>query len=260
MLNDYTLVLSQQIQLNETIFEMTLKGHLTQDIRPGQFVNVTIPDQTKLLRRPFGVAEVCDDRQGIKLIYRVVGSGTETLAHLAVGTKLQVLGPLGNGFSFDFLAPISKVLIVSGGTGLPPLYQLTKTLSSAGHHLDIAMGFPDKSRVFYESKMRAFGHTAIITDDGSYGAKGDITDLLKTTFPDKDYDAIYACGPKGLELAVSERFKGHPHAYVSAEARMACGIGICNACVLHATNDFEDEHYQKVCTDGPVFSINEVIL
>lgn len=257
MIQDMDLTITQQRKLATGTFEMTLSAtSKLPEIQPGQFVNVQLPDSQYPLRRPFGISEVLPSENSIKLIYRVVGQGTELMAQLQTGTILPVLGPLGHGFPIDFLPKQASVLIVSGGTGLPPLYELAKTLAKAGHRLDIALGFPTKARVFYESEMRALGHTEVITDDGSYGAKGIITDLLDQPSFQKTYQAVYACGPKALESAVMTRYKSHPHAYISAEARMACGIGICNACVLHTP----DNGVKKVCTDGPVFHVSEVIL
>ncbi|MCH4172504.1 MAG: dihydroorotate dehydrogenase electron transfer subunit [Lactobacillus sp.] len=261
MIKDYTLTVTNQIQVADTIYELTLAGDITKDpIAAGQFVNVKIPNPAYILRRPFGIAEVNVDQGYIKLIYRVVGDGTQILAQLTKGATLNVLGPLGHGFPSEFLNQAADVLIIGGGTGLPPLYELSRRLSAQGHHLDIALGFPNKQRVFYETKMAQFGHTVVSTDDGSYGLQGTIIDLIDQNFADKSYQAIYACGPRGLELAVSDHFSGHPHAYISAEARMACGIGICNACVLHTTADTSGATNKKVCTDGPVFHINEVVL
>lgn len=251
------LTITKQIEIATGTFEMTLAGTLElPEIRAGQFVNVQLLDSQFPLRRPFGISEVLTAENSIKLIYRVVGQGTELMAQLKPGTLLNVLGPLGNGFPTDFLSEHANVLIISGGTGLPPLYELAKHLANDGHHLDIALGFPTKDRIFYEAEMKALGHTAVITDDGSYGTKGLITDLLDQPLFQKSYQAVYACGPKAVELAVMDRYKTHPHAYISAEARMACGIGICNACVLHTP----DHKVKKVCTDGPVFHVREVVL
>ncbi|MFD1672243.1 dihydroorotate dehydrogenase electron transfer subunit [Agrilactobacillus yilanensis] len=255
MVFDDQLTVIQQKEIAVGTFEMCLAGEMAKrPIHPGQFVNIQIPEAS--LRRPFGIAEVNQQAGYIKIIYRVVGAGTEAMAQLALGTKLQVLGPLGHGFPIDQLPKKATVLIVSGGTGLPPLYELTRVLAARGHQLDIALGFPTKNRVFYEENMAQFGHTEVITDDGTYQNKGLITDLLDQSFSTKSYDAVYACGPRPLELAVSQRFAQHPQAYISAEARMACGIGICNACVVRTP----DNGYKKVCSDGPVFHVNEVIL
>ncbi|MCD2256582.1 dihydroorotate dehydrogenase electron transfer subunit [Agrilactobacillus fermenti] len=261
MIKDYTVTVEQQVELAPTIFELTLNGAIaTAGITAGQFVNVKIPDDQYILRRPFGVAEVNETKAQIKLIYRVVGEGTEIMAKVQPDDQLKVLGPLGHGFPIDFLQPKDRVLIVGGGTGLPPLYELGRRLQQKQVQMEMALGFPTRERVFYEHEFAAFGETYVSTDDGTYGIQGTIIDLLNQKFKAHEYQAIYACGPRGLEIAVSNYFAGHPNAYISAEARMACGIGICNACVLHTKADPNGPSEKKVCVDGPVFHIDEVLL
>ncbi|MFD0897251.1 dihydroorotate dehydrogenase electron transfer subunit [Loigolactobacillus binensis] len=252
------LTVCRQRQLTADVFELTLQGKMaTIAQQAGQFVDVLVPDQRYLLRRPFGITQVDAAKQQLTLIYRTVGQGTSILSQLKVGANLDTLGPLGNGFPTEFLQTKQHVLIIGGGTGIPPLYNLAQQLVARGVQVTSAIGFGTQKQIFYEAEFRALGAVHYATDDGSYGFHGHIGLLLDAEFATTHFDAIYACGPRGLLLAVNNRYREHPHAYISLESRMACGVGECYACVVPAE---DQQALYKVCDDGPVFATGKVAI
>lgn len=211
-------------------------------VTPGQFMHVKLPDQSLILRRPISVAMY--DKHQIHLIYKVVGEGTACLSQVEVGSKLDVLGPLGSGY------PLEKgnILIVGGGMGVAPLYQLARTLKD--ENLTIVLGFGSQAMMYYVDKFRELGRVYLTTDDGSVGVKGHVGNVLSDL---GQFDAVYACGPIPLLYYVQKKYENLDKVYVSLEERMACGIGACYAC------DTKDKKY-RVCHDGPVFKAKEVTI
>ncbi|KRM22201.1 dihydroorotate dehydrogenase electron transfer subunit [Latilactobacillus graminis] len=255
------LTITKQTEIIPGIYELCLYGDITQQpIKPGQFVDIKIPDDAHLLRRPFGIAHVDRQNKTITLLYRVVGKGTAYLSRCPLKTELSVLGPLGNGYPSDHLMPGQNALIIGGGTGIPPLYELSRQLVAKNINVHHVFGFANQAAIFYEAPFRALGPVSYATNDGSYGYHGHVGLLLDAQFADavSHYDAVYACGPKGLLMAVDSRFSKHPHAYISLEERMACGIGACYACVTKLRRNPDIQ--LKICDDGPVFKTNEVLI
>ena len=136
---------------------------------------------------------------------------------------------------------------------MPPLYYLGKRLKEKNVNIISVLGFQSKDHVFYENEFKALGQTIIVTDDGSYGEKGFVTDVLGQL---PAFDMFYSCGPLGMLRAVTKSLESKS-GYISLEERMGCGVGTCAACVI-PTNTTEG--YKKICHDGPVFSAKEVIL
>jgi len=164
-----------------------------------------------------------------------------------------VLGPSGNGFSLEN-KPGSKILLVGGGIGVPPLYYLGLKLKEAGMEIVSVLGFQTEAAVFYEDQFKELGDVYIATDDGSYGTKGFVTDVITQVGA---FDRFYTVGPVPMLRAVTKTLDGKP-GYISLEERMGCGIGACYACVIPALD--EEGGYKKICSDGPVFPANEVAL
>ncbi|MEH7234835.1 dihydroorotate dehydrogenase electron transfer subunit [Bacillus sp. JJ1562] len=247
------------IQIAKDIFELTLAGSLVQEMGgPGQFVHVKVSDGIDpLLRRPISIANINLEKQECTLIYRKEGLGTRVLSEKNIDQTVDVLGPLGNGFPVDEITKGETALLVGGGIGVPPLYELSKQLVGKGVNVIHVLGFQSKSAVFYEDKFSELGKTYIATVDGSVGTKGFVTDVI--TNYGIIFDTLYSCGPtpmlKALENAYPDR-----NAYISLEERMGCGIGACFACVCHLQNDPDGSSYKKVCSDGPVFKVGEVVL
>lgn len=228
---------------------------------PGQFISIRINERNLLLRRPFGVFDC--QKNIFKIVYKVVGRGTRALTLLKKGDMVDILGPLGNGFT---IAPARKHIIVGGGVGIAPLYYLAKKINKP-ENTTILLGAKTKGELAGEKEFKALGcAVSVATEDGSKGAKGFVTvpleDELKklnnplTPFSKRDQTAIYACGPKGMLRAVSgiaEKY-GVP-CQVSLEEYMACGVGTCMGCVIKIRNKKEIEgfEYKRVCKEGPVF-------
>lgn len=237
--------------LNDNICLMeVIAPELAAAAEQGQFVNVTIPNSPNLLRRPFGVADVCVPRGSITLIYRVLGEVTKQMTELKPGDKLSIVGPLGQGFDLS----AEKPLIVGGGTGLAPLLMLAKFGFGNGR-ADLLIGGRKKSEVecwqeLYKGNVQQI---FVTTDDGSMGKQGtvmaELNDLLT-----KDYDCVYVCGPAPMMRAVAEASaKAGKKCQVSLERYMACGLGACLACVCEGIG-----RRIKVCQEGPVFWAEDI--
>jgi len=251
------MILVSNRKLTADVHELILQGNLAKDVpQPGQFVDLKVPRADLLLRRPISIASV--DNDTITLVIRASGEGTKALCARHIGETMDVLGPLGHGFPIDFLKTDQTALLIGGGIGIPPLLQLAKELHDQRVKVTIVLGFQTKAALFYHDEFERYGTVLIATDDGSFQTQGTVETVLDQQLKDLSADAVYACGPKGLNRMVITRYKHHPHAYVSLEERMACGIGACAACVCQKDND--PIHNLKVCEDGPVFRTSEVSL
>lgn len=247
---DMKLVSIKEIALDS--FEMILENkYISQTAKPGQFLHIHVLGYT--LRRPISIANVDTLNNTVTVLFKVVGSGTKQLSLCQPGMMIDVLGPNGNGFTLN--NPVnSKILLIGGGIGVPPLYYLGKTLQKQGMEITSILGFQTKESVFYEEEFKALGKTYITTDDGSYGHEGFVTDIAKDL---TSIDCYYSCGPVPMLRAVTNVLDGHK-GYISLEERMGCGIGACFACVI--PSNIEPNGYKKICQDGPVFAANEVLL
>ncbi|WP_099363066.1 dihydroorotate dehydrogenase electron transfer subunit [Fredinandcohnia onubensis] len=246
-------------QIAEDIFELTIAGELVQAMNdPGQFVHVKVSDGIDpLLRRPISIANIDQEKQECTLIYRKEGLGTRVLSEKNINQSVDVLGPLGNGFPVDEVGVGETALLVGGGIGVPPLYELSKRLVAKGVKVIHVLGFQSKSAVFYEEKFNWLGETYIATVDGTVGTKGFVTDVISNN--GITFDTLYSCGPTPMLRALEAAFPDR-NAYISLEERMGCGIGACFACVCHLQDDPDGYTYKKVCSDGPVFKVGEVVL
>lgn len=231
--------------------EMVIQSkEIAEQTSPGQFLHIHVPHHT--LRRPISIAHIDRENHLITILFKEIGSGTRTLSKCAVGDEMNVLGPLGNGFPLDQQVG-STALLIGGGIGVPPLYALGTVLKERGVNVISVLGYQTKENVFYEAQFKELGETIIVTDDGSYGEKGLVTDGLSLI---GDFDHYYTCGPKPMIRAVINSIDTVP-GHISLEERMGCGLGACFACVVPT----EDEKgYKKICQDGPVFSQEEVVL
>jgi dihydroorotate dehydrogenase electron transfer subunit len=249
-------------KIADNIFELVIKGELTNEVKgPGQFFHVKVGEgSVPLLRRPISLCHVDRNRKEVSMIYRADGEGTRQLAKAGPGMTLDVLGPLGNGFSTgnEQVPPSGRALIVGGGVGVPPLYLLSKTLVAKGVQVTHVLGFQTDSVVFYEEKFKELGPTFIATVDGTRGTKGFVTDVIDQE--GLSFDIIYTCGPLPMLKALETKYGEDYPVFLSLEERMGCGIGACLACVCHTQDDPSGAAYRKVCTDGPVFKAGEVVL
>lgn len=228
--------------LTKDVYKMILEGDTSYITNPGQFINIAL--EGKYLRRPISV---CDyDDSTITIIYKVVGEGTQQMSSLAVGTVLDVLTGLGNGYD---ITKSTKPLLIGGGVGVPPMYNLAKTLIKNGQTPIVVLGFNTKSEIFYEDEFKALGcETIVATADGSYGVKGFVTDAMAGL----DYDYFYTCGPLPMFKAVygATDVSGQ----FSFEERMGCGFGACMGCSCKTKYG-----NKRICKDGPVLVKEEII-
>lgn len=243
-----------QVQLAQGIFALILETKIVDYAMPGQFINIFSNDGSKLLPRPISICEINKDYGTIKVVYRVVGAGTKEFSQLTIGDDVEVMGPLGNGFPLEE----GKAIVVGGGIGVPPMYELAKQLPG---DVIAVMGYRDDDLFLTEDFTDVASDLIIATDDGSVGTHGTVVDAMKEN--ELDADVIYACGPKPMLRAVAEYAAEHDiKCYVSMEERMACGVGACLGCVCQSTEKDDHSHVnnKRVCKDGPVFLSTEVVL
>ncbi|KXH79923.1 dihydroorotate dehydrogenase electron transfer subunit [Sporosarcina sp. HYO08] len=257
ILQDRMVVQSQQ-QIAQDIFEMKLTGNLVGEITsPGQFVHIRVADSFEpLLRRPISIAAIDQAAKEMTIIYRAEGRGTKVLSEKRSGDTVDVLGPLGNGFPVDEAMPGETVVLVGGGIGVPPLYELSKQLTAKGVTCIHVLGFQTETVVFYEEQFMQLGETYIATVDSTRGTAGFVTDVLQTV--DANFSMYFSCGPMLMLQAVQQMYP-NKKGYLSFEERMGCGIGACFACVCQTTEN-SSKDYVKVCSDGPVFPAGVVAL
>lgn len=252
MIKRQTVEIISAKKIAQDTFEFVLSSdYISKQATAGQFLHIKVDGFT--LRRPISIASVDKTEATVTILFKIFGDGTDHLATYKKGMTLDVLGPSGNGFNLDKAKNDKTALLVGGGIGVPPVYFLAKQLTELGVNVISVIGFQEKDHVFYEEKFKKLGETIVVTNDGSYGEKGFVTDVLDNI---GEFNTFYSCGPKPMLKAVSEKLASHD-GFISFEERMGCGVGACYACVL-PTKD--DSGYKKICSDGPVFSAKEVIL
>jgi len=233
----------KNIPLNENVYLMRLKGDTSEITRPGQFVNIAL--EGLFLRRPISVNDVEGDE--LQIIYKVVGKGTEQMSKMIKGQKLDILTGLGNGYDMSLAG--DKVLLIGGGVGVPPLYNLAKKLIASGKKVEVVLGFNTASEIFFEEEFKALGaKTYVTTVDGSYGIKGFVTNAIDNI----DYTYFYTCGPEPMLKAVYKATK--TSGQFSFEERMGCGFGACMGCSCKTLYG-----NKRICKDGPVLVKEEII-
>ena len=228
--------------LTDSVYKMVLSGDTSAITAAGQFVNIQLDGM--FLRRPISV---CDyDESTLTIVYKVVGKGTEAMSKLDKGTKLDILTGLGNGY--DLSVSGDKPVLLGGGVGVPPMYNLAKKLTQQGKEVSVILGFNTKSELFYEEAFKALGcKVTVTTVDGSYGTKGFVTDALP-----ENYTYFYTCGPEPMLKAVYRASK--TSGQMSFEERMGCGFGACMGCSCKTLTG-----YKRICKDGPVMKKEEIL-
>ena len=250
--------------LSPDVFVLTLGSEQPlPEILPGQFASVLIDGI--FLRRPFSIHDVDFSHNFIKFYIQKVGKGTEQLSKFKHGDFVDVLFPLGNGFSIDNCAVPntndkssivnrqSSILLVGGGCGAAPLLYLAKILDQNGIRPTILIGGRSKKNILRIEDYVKYGNVLIMTEDGSLGEKGLVTE--HSIFHKEKFDQIYCCGPEPMMKAVGKLAmdKNIP-CQVSLENMMACGVGACLCCVTKTT-----EGHLCVCTEGPVFNVENLV-
>ena len=221
------------------------------DTKPGQFAELRIDGTPSvMLRRPISVHSFDAGKNEIGFLVQIVGDGTRWLGALKVGDKVNTLMPLGNGFTMP-AGPGARYLLIGGGVGSAPLYYLAQQLKGLGFDFTILIGARSAKELYLREEYEALGRVEYTTEDGSVGEKGYVTNH---TLLGEKFDYIFTCGPKPMMLAVAGSARNNGIACeVSLENKMACGLGACLCCV----EDTKEGH-KCVCTDGPVFSIDEL--
>ena len=237
----YTI--SENTRLAEGIYRMVLAGDTSACTASGQFINIKL--EGYFLRRPISV---CDwDESSITIIYKVLGQGTEMMTGLPVGTELDVLVGLGNGY--DLTKSGDKPLLIGGGVGIPPLYNACKKLVAEGKKPTVILGFNSSADKFYTDEFAALGAEVIVTSaDGSIGLKGFVTDAMAGL----DYTYFYTCGPTAMLKAIDAI--AVTSGQLSFEERMGCGFGACMGCSCKTKYGSK-----RICKDGPVLVREEII-
>jgi dihydroorotate dehydrogenase electron transfer subunit len=224
---------------------------------PGMFANIRIPDAPDLLlRRPISIHSVNEADGEMTIYVQAVGEGTRRLVQIGEGTRVTLTAPLGHGFP----APECEAWLVGGGAGAAPLLAFAQKYQD--DTAQVFLGFQSKNRAFSLDAFSGVAQLTLCTDDGSAGVKGFVTQALKSALERAQPAVIYACGPKPLLEALSAVLGGRAiPCYVSLEERMGCGVGACRvcACAIRDKNTGE-KVYKRVCADGPVFPLSEVIL
>ena len=228
--------------LTDSVYKMVLQGDTSAITAPGQFVNILLDGH--FLRRPISV---CDyNEKTLTMIYKVVGKGTADMATLGAGAKLDILTGLGNGYDLS-LSGDSPVLL-GGGVGVPPMYNLAKKLVAQGKKVSVILGFNTAAECFYEKEFIALGcDVQVTTVDGSYGKKGFVTDALP-----ENYTYFYTCGPEPMLKAVYKATA--TSGQMSFEERMGCGFGACMGCSCKTLTG-----YKRICKEGPVMKKEEIL-
>lgn len=287
--NCVMLKTSDSRSIAEGIWSLTLKPAKEEKtisgVEPGQFIMVYPKDASTLLPRPLSICDWDEESSAIRLVFRLVGKGTQEFAQYEEGELVRVLGPLGRGYDLSFLTG-KKVLLVGGGIGAPPLLFLARTLYRMNEelHEDTAhvscheenrkqesylvtsvLGYRTND-LFLADEFQQFSHVIVATDDGSAGIHGNAVEAARKFMqdnPKERFDAICACGPHPMLSSVKKLGEEwHIPVWVSLEERMACGVGVCLGCTVETMHEDEHSHVKRarVCTEGPVFRAEDVIL
>ena len=229
--------------LTDSVYKMVLGGDTSAITASGQFVNIQLSG--KFLRRPISV---CDyDEKTLTIVYKAVGKGTEQMAGMVAGEKLDILTGLGNGYDLSLSG--DRPVLLGGGVGVPPMYNLAKKLIAEGKKASVILGFNTESEIFYEEEFKKLGcDVTVTTVDGSYGTKGFVTTALEGM----DYTYFYTCGPEPMLKAVYKASK--TSGQMSFEERMGCGFGACMGCSCKTLTG-----YKRICKEGPVMKKEEIL-
>lgn len=220
---------------------------------PGQFVHILPEGST--LRRPISICEINKEKGTLRIVFIVKGEGTKKIAAINEGSLIDMLAPLGHGFTVS--DSYKKVVLVGGGIGTPPMLPLAQIY---GEKATVISGFRSAEAVILQEDFKKTGaETILCTDDGSTGIKGFVTHPLEEILAKGGVDAVMTCGPTPMLkniAALCEKY--NVYCEVSLEERMGCGIGACLVCACKTKKDGQ-EHHAHVCKNGPVFNAKEVV-
>ena len=250
---EQAVIISQE-EITPGIYSMWLKtDKIAGQAKAGQFISIYCEDGSRMLPRPISICEIDSADNALRVVYRIAGKGTEEFSQKHTGMRLEIMGPLGNGFPLKN----KKAFLVGGGIGIPPMLELAKQLNC---EKQIILGYRN-SEMFLLEQFKKLGSVYVATEDGSYGSKGTVLDAIRDN--SLEGEIIYACGPtpmlKALKDFAAER---KMECWISMEEKMACGIGACLACVCKSKeiDGHTNVHNKRVCKEGPVFRAEEVEL
>ncbi|MCL2821281.1 MAG: dihydroorotate dehydrogenase electron transfer subunit [Oscillospiraceae bacterium] len=250
--------------LTDAVYSMSITcSQIAAKALPGQFLHIKC-GHSRILRRPISICNVHNDI--ITFVFEVKGDGTKWLSQKKPGQSLDILGPLGNGFTI----PGGKIIVVGGGVGTPPMLF---TAAKATQKPAAVLGFRSADRVILTEEFKAICEKIYITtDDGSYGIHGAVTKPLEELLKTGGYKVVMSCGQLLMQKAVADICaKYNVPSQVSLEERMGCGVGACLVCACATkSNAIESDALDpnaednkitmsRVCADGPVFKSNEVV-
>jgi dihydroorotate dehydrogenase electron transfer subunit len=248
---DLKVVSNEMLGDKHVLMKLTSDGQLPAT-RPGQFVEVRVDHSpTTFLRRPISIHYVDEEKNELWLLIQLVGDGTRQLAEVKKGEIVNVVMPLGNGFT-EPSAEEKCLLLVGGGVGIAPLLQLGKELKAKGIVPNFLLGGRSAKDLIQLEEYKKIGNVFVTTEDGSLGEKGFVTN--HSVLSKENFSKIYTCGPTPMMKAVaSYAMKSGIECEVSLENKMACGLGACLCCVTET-----QEGHKCVCSDGPVFNIKDL--
>ena len=246
-------------QIGKDIFSLVLQTkQIAKEAVPGQFVSIYSKDKSRLLPRPISICEADEESGCLRLVFRIAGEGTREFSRLETGDRVDLVGPLGNGFPTE-RAEGKRVWLVGGGIGIPPMLQLDHDLEEMGAAASVTaiLGYRDETFLLEDFSCGC----VIATEDGSSGTKGNVLDAIREN--GLKADVIYACGPAPMLRALKAyALEEGIECWLSMEEKMACGIGACLSCVCRSAE--KDEHSQvnnkRICTEGPVFLSTDIEL
>ena len=245
----------------DSIYELELLApKAAEQAKPGQFAMLRPGAGGKpYLARPMGIYDVNLQRGSISILFEVHGVGTKAMAELHEGDKIDLLAPLGNGFTVA--EDLRRALVIGGGIGVAPLYPLLCQLRSQDVETEIMLGAQCGERMLAMDRLVRMGMPVhLYTDNGTMGKKGYPTDDLAEILHYGRFDQVFCCGPMPLMRGVAKICEGYrTPCQVSLEERMGCGFGICVCCVVDCQDAEGNISKKRVCYDGPVFDSREVV-
>jgi len=247
-------IITEKMAIARNIYSFTIScPEVAEAAVPGQFVHIRAKGFT--LRRPISICGIDKEKGTLRIVFEIRGQGTEEIAKLNKGDLIDMLAPLGHGFTVKHGA--EKVILIGGGIGTPPMLPLAKIY---GEKAAVISGFRNSSAAILQDDFKAAGAEVILcTDDGSAGIHGFVTQPLKELAEKGGISAVYACGPMPMLKGVAAICKENGiFCEISLEERMACGIGACLGCACRTKRN-DEEYFAHVCKDGPVFNAEEVL-
>lgn len=263
ILTDAVFTVVNNDKVSDDVYKLTLFTEEFLKPKCGQFINIKVPNRGDLiLRRPFAIAGFDEENKTIFICYKVVGSGTNEFTKLKKGDNIKALYPLGNYFQIS--SKHKKIAIIGGGVGIFPLLSVLRQHNNTDKEFYSFLGFRNKqSAIFLDEfkNLSADNGLFVCTDDCSFGENGLVTDMFLRHIEEIKPDLILTCGPKPMLISVQKLTENIDiPTLVSLEERMGCGMGACIVCTCKIKDNQGQVNNKRVCRDGPIFNINEVVL